>query len=458
MYALYPHPSQPAVLGIDTADGRRLPQVSLAEQISLSQIDRVLDGLRQVCEPPFNVLRCLAFSVNPQEHRDDALYLLEARVDSSFSGDLPSGLGWITLAELSPELVPEVLLSGFSGWLGGWKMPLAPGMTWQPPPLSPPWARPGWFAQAEEWIDREMSRLGQNVAAIEPLKSWSISVVLRVQTLTRPVFFKGSLKLPLFVNEGVVMAGLAQLYPNHIPMPLAVNARQGWMLLEDLGEPIGRDAPLEQQLRLFQDMANVQIDSSRRIDTLLQIGCIDRRIPWLRAHLDALVADEITLSLITPAERDALRRALPFLKSLLTELDALAIPPALIHGDLHTGNVADQDGKLQFFDWTDAAISHPFFDLDVVFTADDPTRRKILEDAYLHAWEQLYPAGEVRRAFELAQVVYGLYHAVSYQFILNYIEVDDRPEINWAHYFLRQVLSGLAKFNSNTLPPGFLSP
>ncbi len=157
------------------------------------------------------------------------------------------------------------------------------------------------------------------------------------------------------------------------------------------------------------------------------------------------MADEVTLSLLTQTEREDLWRALPRLDSLLAEMDALPIPPALIHGDLHTGNVAYRDGKIQIFDWTDAAISHPFFDLDVIFSAEDAAAREALEAVYRSAWERRYPAELVRRAFELAKVVYGLYHAVSYQFILNNLDEADRSEINTAHYFFRQVLKELAR-------------
>jgi hypothetical protein len=313
--------------------------------------------------------------------------------------------------------------------------------------MSAPWTYSGWQAQADEWICMEMARLREPVRSIHVVRNWCISVVQQVETAKRRVFFKASLNLPLFVNEGSVMAGLVQLYPDHIPAPLAINTTQNWMLLEDLGEPIGRDASLETRMDLFQAMAYIHIDSVSRIDSLINMGCIDRRIPWLRAHLESLLVDEVTLSLLTLAEREDLRSALPRLDSLLAELDALPIPPALIHGDLNTGNVAFREGKIKVFDWTDAAISHPYFDLDVIFTAEDAAVREALEAAYLSAWERIYPADQVRRAFELARVVYGLYHAVSYQFILNNLEESDRPEINSAHYFFRQVLKGLARFS-----------
>jgi hypothetical protein len=394
------------------------------------------------------VLRCLAFEINQQESTTDILYLLEGREGAHPSGSLPEGRVWIGLDDLKPGMVPDVLWNRVSGWLEERKAQAALGAAWQPFPLCAPWAMPGWYALAETWITTEMTRLGKSVRAIETFRSWCISAVLRVKTDSHPVFFKASLALPLFVNEGVVMAGLSQLYPDHVPAPLAVEATRGWMLIADLGEPIGRNAPIEQKALLFQTMARIQIDSTRRIDPLIQIGCIDRRIPWLQAHLEGLMADALTLSLITDAEREALRRALPRLKLLLDELDSLPIPPALLHGDLHTGNVAVQEGAIQIFDWTDAAVSHPFFDLDVIFTAEDLATRKILEDAYLSAWEQHYPAHQVRHAFEIARVVYGLYHAISYQFILNNLEESEREEINTAHYFLRQVLAGLAKLRS----------
>ncbi len=161
------------------------------------------------------------------------------------------------------------------------------------------------------------------------------------------------------------------------------------------------------------------------------------------------MADEVTLILLTQAEREDLRLSLPRLDSFLVELDALPIPPSLIHGDLHTGNVALRDGKIQIFDWTDAAISHPFFDLDVIFSTEDTVVRETLEAVYLSAWEHHYPVELVHRAFELARVVYGLYHAANYKYILNNLDEAARPEINSAHYFLRQVLKELAHFPRN---------
>jgi fructosamine-3-kinase len=445
LYAILPNHDRSAVLGLYHMDGLRLPLFSMTEQLNPMQTDQVYAGFKRICPLPINVLDCLAFETTQEGNRIESLFLLE--VMDSFSEDLPEGFGWIRFEDLHDGLVPECLSNGLSNWLEERKAQIEQGTAWQSSPSRPPWTLPGWHSQAKAWITSEMDLLNMDIRGIEPLKLWCISAVLRVESTTSPVFFKASLDLPLFVNEGVVMSGLAQIYPDNIPSPLAVNAARRWMLLGDLGVPIGRSASLAQRMSVFQEMACLQIDSTERINSLLEIGCIDRRIPWLQAHLNSLMADEITLDLITPAERAALRDALPRLQSMLDELDSLPIPPALLHGDLHTGNVAIRDGKTMFFDWTDAAVSHPFFDLDVVFTADDPVERKILENAYLLPWQQIYPAREVQRAFRIARVVFGLYHAISYQYILNHLEESDRPEINMSHYFLRLVLSGIDSFS-----------
>ena len=144
-------------------------------------------------------------------------------------------------------------------------------------------------------------------------------------------------------------------------------------------------------------------------------------------------------------ERDALVNALPRLNALLDELHALPIPLALIHGDLHVGNVALVNEQIQFFDWTDAAVSHPFFDIFDIFTVKDPTQRERLEMAYASIWAEAYPEAMVLRGLRLARVVYGLYHAVSYSAIVNNIAPDERYDLNGAYFFFRQVLDGLSR-------------
>ena len=74
---------------------------------------------------------------------------------------------------------------------------------------------------------------------------------------------------------------------------------------------------------------------------------------------------------------------------------------------------------------------------------EDEAQKTALQEAYLLAWESGYSTADVRRAWELASALYGFYHAVSYQYIAHGIEELVLPELNFAYYFLRQLLMGL---------------
>lgn len=436
LYALLPHPNRPAVLGVITLPGPALPSAILDDKLEPDQVERVQQALGPVCGLPFHVLRCLACVKHPDERQMEALFLLEARAGGAWED---AALHWVTIEDANlAGMVPEPLRMGLASWLAERADPA--------PALRAAWALPGWYAQVEDWIRTQLAGRGWSVRAVEPLKSWAISVVMRVRTGDdRTIFFKASRPLPLFVNEGLVMTELSRLYPANVPAPLAVDAARGWMLLADFGQPLRQQAMFEQQAQMFQAMARLQVDSTGQIETLRRAGCIYRPIPWLQAQLEGLLADEISLGPLRPEERDALVRGLPRLRELLDALDALPIPPALIHGDLHVGNVALVNGQIQFFDWTDAAISHPFFDIFDIFTVTDPAKRETLESAYRAIWAEGYPEALVRRGLRLAERVYGLYHAVSYSVIVNNLGPDEREDLNGAHFFFRQVLDGLSR-------------
>ena len=70
----------------------------------------------------------------------------------------------------------------------------------------------------------------------------------------------------------------------------------------------------------------------------------------------------------------------------------------LVHGDLHPGNVARLDGELAYFDWTDACVAHPFFDLHSLQWQKDEATRAALLDAYLGAWEGVASPERLREA------------------------------------------------------------
>jgi hypothetical protein len=112
------------------------------------------------------------------------------------------------------------------------------------PELRASWCRVGWLDAAKAWMAAQMATLGTSlVGEVEQVTNWSLSCVLRRHTATRAVYFKATATLPLFVNEPVVMDALARRYPNHVPIPLCLDPQRRWMLLPDVGRPLGYDGP-----------------------------------------------------------------------------------------------------------------------------------------------------------------------------------------------------------------------
>jgi hypothetical protein len=102
------------------------------------------------------------------------------------------------------------------------------------PDQRPPWARPGWFREAEAWILAELASLAYAVTApVEQVRAWAISCVLRVPTTAGTIYFKAAANLPLCTDEPALLDGLSRLFPAHIPAPLRVDHQRHWMLTHD---------------------------------------------------------------------------------------------------------------------------------------------------------------------------------------------------------------------------------
>ena len=277
---------------------------------------------------------------------------------------------------------------------------------------------------------------------VEQLKAWCLSCLLRVSTADGAVFFKATAALPLFVDEGSVMRGLARLFPGTVPEPLAVDAARRWMLLDDLGPELGWDAPVETREHVHRLFADVQVESSRHVDELLELGCLDRRPQWLAKQIGELIADDDALAGLDESEIARLRELEPGLLELCRGLSSHDVPNALVHGDLHLSNVARIDDRYVVFDWTDACVSHPFFDLIDVFREQDEAVRTRVRNAYLSAWLGFEPMSRLLELWAEAETVAALHHAVSYRHIVANVEPGSGQRLEWAlPDFLRKALA-----------------
>jgi hypothetical protein len=392
------------------------------------------------------LLRCVREHQDPSARVQQATLMAAPRDPAS----LPPGARWVGREDLAGAALQH---HEYATVAAGLLDALAAGARH---PGGAPWAARGWFHDAECWLRSSLDRLGWTVTGpVQQRQVWELSCILRAPTARGDVYFKAMRESPPFVNEGVVMRALAELFPDHVPAPLAVDAERRWLVLADFGQALGWEAPVEVREEVLRTFARVQIQAAAHVDRLLGAGCLDRRLGWLAAQAERwLPAIDETGRLpgidqatwLSADEVAELRAAGPQLAAMCGELAASAIPPTLVHGDLHLSNVAHGPRGYLFFDWTDACVAHPFVDMISIFHEKDGTLRDRLRDAYLAEWTRFEPPARLLRAWRLAEPLGALHHAVSYRSIVANLEPPiDLHMMQSTAYWLRKVLAGLLR-------------
>ena len=336
----------------------------------------VVEGEGALKSLPLHRLFC------PRAGDESAVFLCE--------GSRPDGAAWASASEVPVEF-------------------------FEPHPLRVPWGFPGWIDDALGWIS---SHAGA-ISSWTELKSWCLSCVIRAETARGTVFFKATNPRPLFCNEPLVTQRLAARFPGRVPAPLAIDAGRGWLLLDDFGPCLEETDPERGSARLLGDFSSFQQQTLGREweSELLALGCVDRRPAQLAREVDSLLADEESLAALADAEREKLLSM-----DWQARIAAFSETPcALVHGDLHAGNVATRaGGGLLYFDWTDASVALPWMDLLL------PSWEKNGEAArsLLSAWSQPLPPWET-----IAPLI-ALHHAVSYRHIRDAVEPCVRRELD----------------------------
>ena len=399
IYVLVPSEARDAVL----VEGGKLPCVRGRRGAA-----GAIEAVRRAYEldPPY--LRLAGYVGDPDQIPVAALQEFDA---PPAGWEPPSGMAWLAVEEADPgtlahpELTPRI-----ERWLA-----IAGGAP--VPEQRPPWARPGWFAAACGWLEESVGGAGlARNGSVEVVEQWALSSVLRCGTDAGHVYLKAAFSI--FRHEPALTRSLAARYPMLVPDVLAVDVPRGWMLMRELpGTQIG-DAGVERWSEAVVPMARIHREWSGRHDELLALGAQDRTLAGLASDIrPTFDAVEIAFDEWMASE----------LERRCEELARGPLPQTLVHGDFHPWNVMVDGEDLRIFDWSDACISHPFFDLPTFLErAEDEDARGALLQTYLSAWGEVASPDELRAAYELALPLAHVHHAISYLRIDDALEPDDR--------------------------------
>ena len=305
------------------------------------------------------------------------------------------------------------------------------------------WTDPLWLAEAHEWIEEQVARLGGDVVgAIDQHHVYRWSTVMRVPTGRGDVYFKANDDPSLW--EAALVTLLAARRPDCVPPLLAVDLERGWMLMADAGtrlrEIIERERDLSRWLEILPLYAGVQIDLSGDVDEMLGLGVPDLRLSGLPARYEEMLD---SLRDLTTRERRRLVGNVGRVQEMCEEMAGYGLTETIQHDDFHDGQVFVRDGRYLLLDWGDACVSQPFFTLAVTLGGviawglDDIQGSVDVEpfrDAYLAPFEQVAGSADLQAASETALRLGWICRAVNMHF--------SGSEAAQTHLRLRMFLDG----------------
>ncbi len=431
-----PHPTRRQILVHQVGEQWRLPNVAI-DQVW----DQPIGNLNLEMQRRFGLETTVVRQIFEREDRAQQLaYYIHLLETHSEDWAPPEQVGWLAMTEFGRITIdhPEqrdALLACLHE--------LETGII---PPQRASWERPGWYSPTAAWVHAQLTQLGNPpTGSVEQVKNWCLSCILRTPTAQGLVYFKATNGSSLMVNEAVLTQALARIFPAAMPQPLAINPADDWMLLADFGHEIGWEAPIETREAALTAFAHLQIESATRVDELLALGCIDRRLPKLAEQIAPLLDDQEVLVLVEPEQWQRICAAAPHLLELCKQMADYNVPATLVHGDLHMSNIARRGENFVFFDWSDACIAHPFLDMIAVLHEKDKAIQTRLRDAYLANWTSYEPTQRLLELWQLAYPLCALHQAVSYRYIAQNVETGyNHPMIRWAMpYWFDKILEAL---------------
>jgi len=292
------------------------------------------------------------------------------------------------------------------------------------------WEKAEWRSRAHDWIRVQMRDLGirQTGEITQPhIRPWS--TVLRVPTSSGDLWFKAG--TAALSHEASLTVFLSGLMPEHCPVVRAIDAGQGWMLLEDLGVQLRSAITTVEDLDLWDEplklYARLQQRSAEGSDELIETGLMDRRSEGLAIEWEALLRDEEALLVgrpggLSPAVYEFAQDLWSRVEAVVASAVVPGIPETVVHEDLHDGNVFVLDGRPILSDWGDSSYANPLVTL-TVFLRSAAHRRELdirsaeierLKSVYVSCWLEYAAEDAIRRAAHHASHMGALFRSLTW--------------------------------------------
>lgn len=278
-----------------------------------------------------------------------------------------------------------------------------------------PWDEPGWFEAVTAWTEEELDNHDLHLTGPgKTIRRTPDGCILQFPTEKSSVYLKA---VPFnYAHEPILTEVLARQFPAHTASVLAVEPRRHWLLTEGvIGQPLYETFDLSAWQNTMQTIAQIQIYFVDKADTLLTMGCFDRRLGRFGERLRSFQAAASHFNLNSAL----FAQIAPKVELVSQQVAKYQIPVTLEHGDFHPNNIFVAGQQSVIFDWADSSVSHPFFSPAallgyITLTLPDMQMHEAsLRTAYLQPWTIYRPMAELITCFELIRPLASLHYALN---------------------------------------------
>jgi hypothetical protein len=279
------------------------------------------------------------------------------------------------------------------------------------------WTSDTFAAELRDWVGGALDGVGAEVVGLEDVHQRPWSTVWRVTASDGSIYWAKQ-NCPHQAFEAALLLVLDRLAPDRVVPVVAADPARGLHLVGDQGPVFAQtvaDDDLDAWCRVAAEAMHLQRDLVGHEAALVGAGVSVLAAAESAAHVEARVTSLTCLPADDPRRMEAevaatVRALVPEVRRWAEQLDALGLPEALVHNDLHAGNVFATPTGMRFFDFGDAVIAHPlsalFVPLNVLLhrfetVPDDPRLRRVA-DAALEVWGDVVPVAELRSALPAA--------------------------------------------------------
>lgn len=286
-------------------------------------------------------------------------------------------------------------------------------------------ARSGWFHELISWVQKHLDSYGLTTTGeFRQLNCGPTFSLVRLETTGPAVWFKAVGKPN--IREFPIATTLANYFPGYVPTLIATRPSwNAWLTFEADGSVLDEESDIATWRVTARTLAQLQIESRKRVPALLDAGCRMIRTTVLLDHIDSfvevmarLMAKQTKLS-PPPLTAGALHTLAADLKEACIFLAELNLPDTLGHMDFNPGNVIGSPTGCVFLDWAEAYIGHPFYTFEYLreqlhrMHPDRKAWQSEVTSCYLDPWSSFGSTNEAARALEVTPLVAVLAYALS---------------------------------------------